>query len=558
MRFWTRRFSVLVVMVVVATGAVGCGASFAELGEERDLPAARHEREMARPETLRGPIVPTVAAPAGEFVAAECPYLAPGYWDMELDGEITDELLESVRCGYLIVPQNRDEPDGPTIELAVAIVASRSLAPFAHPVLYLEGGPGGGAVYDAAWWLDSPLRNERELILIDQRGTGFSRPNLACPELTAYDDEAGEDFLLALARCRDRLEAAGVDLAAYDSVANAHDLADLRAALGIEQWNLLGVSYGTRLALTLAREHPAGIRSMVLDSVYPPDVDSYGEQVVNAAGAIEALLDGCVADRACRRAFPDLRETFFALLAELDTDPLYFEPDDLEYEFWGDESALAIDAYTFVNLMVDMLYDTDMIRFMPWFIDDVAQGNTDWLLEEYWYYSGGEGGDSEFRRRGKDVPNRAAILDADGMFYSVECVEEGYFIDAERAKQVALARGLNPFLVEILLADVEQMAEACAVWLGDRFFTTKPPTQESAIPTLILAGEYDPVTPPAWALHTARWLPNHLYVEMARGGHGLTFFDDCFVDLILQFLDSPIERFDSSCAMWLVQPFETP
>lgn len=218
----------------------------------------------ARPLPAGSPLqADTSVSPAGapRFEPSACPIQIPAG--------------ARVECGFLAVPENRTRPDSRTIRLAVAILKSRSENPAPDPIVYLAGGPGASALLEKplGWWLDSPFPDNRDFILFEQRGTRFSEPFLNCPEEdTAAILDPGENngsYLNAALQCRDRLLSQGVDLTAYNSVASAADLEDLRAVLGYAEWNLYGVSYGTRLALSAMRDNPAGIRSVILDSTLP-------------------------------------------------------------------------------------------------------------------------------------------------------------------------------------------------------------------------------------------------------------------------------------------------
>jgi pimeloyl-ACP methyl ester carboxylesterase len=494
----------------------------------------------------RQPLVST-ASNQGDYavgyVEGDCPFF--------FDADVDPEVLEAISCGYMPVPQDRREPDGLQIEIAVAIIASLSDDPLPDPILYLEGGPGGGALASAESWLESPLREERQIILFDQRGTGYSWPNLGCPELDEIDDSRDRElFLEALTDCRDRLLDLGVDLADYHSAASAHDVADLRQLLEIESWNLLGISYGTRLALTVMRDRPEGVRSVVLDSVYPPNVNAYVEQALTFGGAINLLLDGCAEDPDCDAAFPDLRQTFYELLLELDAEPLYFAADEIDAE-----EDIEVDAYTFVNLLTDALYDTDLIPLLPMLIDDTYYGDYDLLLEEFLL---AEDEEDYGRQRPEDADpvDDNSLADAQGMFYSVECFEEAPFADLDEV--ATLAESLDPLLAGILLEDVFQLFDACAIWLEDAAPALEADPVYSELPVLILAGEYDPVTPPSWARLAAETLPNHFYVELPRGGHALTDTGECMSEIILAFLADPIQEPDLDCIADEVRPFVVP
>ena len=210
-----------------------------------------------------------------------------------------------ISCGYLTVPENRTLSNSPTIELAYAIVdaAEDEGRP---PIVYLAGGPGGSAiddfVADPEGW-QYPFTNARDLVLIDQRGTGYSIPTLDCPELAeevAFEDENPE------VTCHNRLLEEGIDLTAYNTAENAADVAALREELGIESWDLLGISYGTRLALEIMRDYPQGVRSVVLDSVFPPNADTPGEEALAPLWSLQWLFQECANDGYCSENYPDL------------------------------------------------------------------------------------------------------------------------------------------------------------------------------------------------------------------------------------------------------------
>jgi pimeloyl-ACP methyl ester carboxylesterase len=194
--------------------------------------------------------------------------------------------LETASCGYLVVPENRAIPNGRTIRLAVAIVPATTPTPAPEPVVYLAGGPGEDAIQGAKYVIDAELNRERDLILVSQRGTYSSQPALTCAEidefrarnvgLVYYASSTKQEHVEVTQACHRRLAATGADLSAYNTSENAADLADLRTALDIDQWNVYGVSYGSDLALTYMRQHPEGIRAVTIDGVVPPDMVTPG------------------------------------------------------------------------------------------------------------------------------------------------------------------------------------------------------------------------------------------------------------------------------------------
>ena len=185
-------------------------------------------------------------------------------------------------CGYLIVPEDRSNPDGNTIQIAVARFKSTNPNPPDDAMIYLEGGPGGSTLENISLSFDSlfaPYLADRDVIAFDQRGVGLSQPTLDCPELTDMTyamldqritvDESVRLGAEAISACGARLQSDGINLAAYNSVESAADVNDLRQVLGYDQLDLLGISYGTRLALTIMRQQPEGLRAVILDSVWP-------------------------------------------------------------------------------------------------------------------------------------------------------------------------------------------------------------------------------------------------------------------------------------------------
>ena len=242
------------------------------------------------------------------------------------------KALANARCGYLVVPEDRSQPGGGTIRLIVAIVPSRSARPQPDPVVYLAGGPGGIALNEADLAVSIGLNQDRNLILMDQRGTLYSEPALTCPEVDqffvrglglALDAPSTKRLHAAAARdCYLRWAATGRNLSAYNTTENAADFADLRRVLGINEWDVFGTSYGTNLALTLMREHPEGIRSVVLDSVEPPSVVNVGSFWGNAREGFDNLFGACAQKPGCWSGQAGLSETFTRLVHELETHPV--------------------------------------------------------------------------------------------------------------------------------------------------------------------------------------------------------------------------------------------
>jgi len=354
-------------------------------------------------------LLTALACPVWSARAEEVPRFEPTPCpSFDLDQEGTD-------CGFLIVFENRDDPGKRTLRLAVAILRSRSASPHPDPVIYLHGGPGGSAISGASRWLDHPLREDRDFILLDQRATGYSEPAL-CPELSRDDmmvvaedrspEEATAERLALSLACRDALLSSGVDLGSYNSDTSSADLVDLRRVLGYDSWNLYGISYGTKLALTTLRNSPEGIRSVVLDSAYPPGVQAFDHRTLNFVRALKVLFEACASDAACRAAYPDPKESLFATLKDLGERPLTLRV--------GRDGALPVDEFTinaqdFLIAAHQMLYRRPMIALVPFTLEAMRTRNRDALY----------GLVDTFGERASDI-NRAT-------YNLVECYERGPF-----------------------------------------------------------------------------------------------------------------------------------
>lgn len=478
-----------------------------------------------------------------------------GDWD-DFDGEsgvfepdecyYEEDYGVDLECGYVAVPENYADPAGELIYLAVTIVRSPGGARYADPVVYLAGGPGGSATDDVESWLEQSFLDDRDLILFDQRGTGWSEPSLNCIELEYGDDDEVEAALA----CYERLLDEGIDLAQYNSAASAADLDLLRQALGYTEWNLLGVSYGTRLALTAMRDHPQGIRSVILDSVYPPEVDAYEEEPINGVRAFEMVFAGCVADTACQRAFPNLDQMLYDLLDDLQANPVEFTYVD---PWLDEEEDIYLDGVELAGAIFQSLYDTATIPWIPYAIDQLAQGN----YEEAWILLlGGEEGPDYGRRMWLRQDDDEDLTDSEGHFYSVECYEEIPFNSTSEA--AALADAHPSPLIPYLMPDTNSVFNICEVWDVGRAPDIETRPVQSDIPALVLAGDYDPITPPAWAQSAARYLSRSFYFEFPGVGHGV-LDTDCGQTLIADFLNNPRVKPSPACLNRLGPPkFQIP
>lgn len=264
------------------------------------------------------------ADPAFPLTVEACPRPLPA-------GDVEGK---TIICGRLDVPERHAAPDGRRISLAFAVLKSRSHSPAPDPVIYLHGGPGGGAVAELTG-LVAPLfdhyRSRRDVITFDQRAAGISSDMVTCfntLEGNIYDLFAGTGddaaMLKMMSDCAAELKQ-DRDLTAYTTPENARDVQALMRTLGYSEWNLYGISYGTKLALEVMRTAPEGTRSVVIDSVAPPQSKYYDENVLPLVESMDAVVRLCADDAACNAAFPDLKSTIIRVAGELEKSPIRAE-----------------------------------------------------------------------------------------------------------------------------------------------------------------------------------------------------------------------------------------
>jgi pimeloyl-ACP methyl ester carboxylesterase len=444
-----------------------------------------------------------------------------------------------IECGTLTVPEDRSKPDGRQVVMPVATVHTADPNPAPDPVLYLSGGPGGAALVSTERFLRKGQTGNRDVILLEQRGTGLSEPHLDCPEVNEafttilgaaapFDAEkkAGNDALFA---CRDRLRAAGVDLNQYNTSAVADDIADLRIAMGIDEWNLFGVSYGTTDALATMRAHPEGIRSVVLDSVIPLDVGSGAPEVVATYDRVtKVLFDGCAKDARCSAKFPNLAADLSAAVQKLDATPYQSTVEHPVLHRQVPVTVTGADAEAGLFLA---LYDTDLIPQLPNVIE-LFKGDSPGAIVD------------QLAVQAFDFANSIAAADA----AAVNCYDRAKFIDEGDDERVVTE---NPDRGTLMLFSTVSCKDFGVAPAPSGFNDAV----HSDIPTLVLAGEYDPVTPPEQGKHAAETLSHSTYVEFPGMGHGEVFAGpECPEIVFRAFLAAPPAPVDTSCVAAMGPP----
>jgi len=440
-----------------------------------------------------------------------------------LDGEAL-----GFECGYVVVPLRHADPDGPTIRLPVAVRRAAAGAP--DPLLLAQGGPGGDAfqVFSILVQPNSAISTSRDIVIFNQRGTPYAEPELTCPEtdaaladILAADSEEGERlYNEAMAACYDRLRAEGIDLSAFNSLENAADVPFIARALGYDEYNFYGVSYGTLLGLHLMRNHPEGLRSVILDSVAPTDVNFLSELPASEDRVFGEVFAACAADPACAAAYPNLEDRFYALVARYDETPVDLTLTDPET---GQKYDTFLDGRGLRSVIYQLLYVPRMAAVLPRLIADLEAGDMRYL-EAMW---------------------PLLIFDqliAEGMYNSVICAE-----DADIDVAAVPLEGLRPEIAATAADELQSIVDGCARWP----VALLPPSVDdpvvSDIPTLLLSGRFDPVTPPAFAQAAAAGLSHATSLVDPTAAHGVAFQNECVNGIMLAFLSDPSAPVDYSC-----------
>jgi pimeloyl-ACP methyl ester carboxylesterase len=439
---------------------------------------------------------------------------------------------ERVECGYLVVHENRASKSKRTIRLPIAILKSDSADPKPDPVLRTLGGPGGSSLRMVSGRRASPWLRQRDMIIFEQRGTRYAQPSLGCPEVDDANIQSAKQGLsraaarqaevAAAGQCYRRLAAQGIDLSSYNSPESAADIADLSQVLKLDKINLYGVSYSARLALDVIRYYPHGVRSVVLESTMPPEIDYDEVGVDGVVRSLNVLFRECQFNAECSAAYPDLEKEFYTVVANLNQKPITVPTKDPKTSAMID---VRLDGFDFANWIVDYLFSNEPSATVnaPLVVHRAFTGT---MAEPFKRYAGDKLNGSFYSW---------------GMRYSVWCSEEFPFEDRAKIKaQSKKYPGLAGF-------EVMALPDICSVW---KVKAAKPVANEpvtSDIPTLVLAAQYDAYTAPEWGRATAGRLKNSFFFEIPWAGHGPGFSVPCVGSMIADFLNDPAVSPKSEC-----------
>jgi pimeloyl-ACP methyl ester carboxylesterase len=484
--------------------------------------------QFHHPQPATVPAASDTAAPA--VAASALPPAKPQTWQlgsMTLTacqlGQPNSGLSTAAWCDDFPVPENRADPHSRTIKLKLALLRSGAQVVSKDMLVFLAGGPGQAATDSAgaiATMLE-PLRAHRDVLLLDQRGTGGSNA-LTCKDsddATTPDDDDGFDadkMRAAAADCLKQLDG-HADPRYYTTTIAAQDLEDVRKALGSPQFDLIGVSYGTRMAQQYLMRHPDAVRSVVLDSVVPNSLALGEDFARNLDDALKAQFARCTAEPACKKQFGDPDQTLYQLRDALRANPHQVSfRDPQSYQ----TVKRVLDETSLASVVRMFAYTPATAALLPLSIDAAAHGDVGPLLGQ-----------------AKILSSDLSELMGSGMQYSVICSEDADLLTPRPQDANTI---LGTHMIDALKA-------VCSVWpKGTRPADFHQPLKTDK-PMLLLAGQYDPVTPPRYAEEVAKGLSNARVLVLKGQAHSV-MSAGCTPELVKKFVEQlDPKTLDASC-----------
>ena len=456
----------------------------------------------------------------------------------------TAPIDRTVDCGTVTLPLSADAPNGTQIQLPIMIVRS-SESNNNRPLFLLQGGPGGNTIDTFVSIINKPssgLPTDRDLILVEQRGTTETTPTLNCPELSALTAELYATRMTNIQRtdrqmqawqvCADRLRAADVDLSAFNSTANADDIAAVATMLGHESIDLYGVSYGSLLAQHVVARHPTLVHALVLDGVVPMTVNPQTQWMASREQSFAHLFADCAADPACNAQYPELSARLPRLLAQLNTQPLSLAVTDIAT---AATHTIVLSGDDVAGLLFQMMYDDELVRYVPMLIDQIERGDLAAfrsLAGLFLFYDGM----------------------SEGMQATTTCAEES--LPAATDYNVP-ANGMFPLEATLVADDIDFTTRWCAIADVERLDGAVNTMLTSDVPTLVSSGRYDPITPESMVAAVLPGLRNATAIVTPNGAHGAILGNACAASIFRAFLDAPEQTPDTSCLATQTTAFAT-
>lgn len=434
---------------------------------------------------------------------------------------------QAAKCGVLSVPEDYNTPNGRQIEIHFAVIPARSSALRREPIFHFEGGPGASAIeyYGLAWYSAYADLNEvHDIVLIDQRGTGKSA-SLQCTEIAerAFEDLTLDfDLQTEIAESIERAQACLTRLSQtndpqhYITANLARDTDAVRAALGYERINLFGSSYGSWLAQFYLRDFGSRVNAAVLEGVVGPWDRPFLLAPLHADVALRRLFETCAADADCSRAFPDLEQKLEQAVSRLQRAVRVSGTSSLT----GRSYPVVMNAARFLAALRTMLYQGSLLGSVPQAIVQAANG----------VYT---------------LPTTVLIASAEqplsyGMNFSVVCAESVPFYTSDLLEAI-------PESTYFSALPKDTYSDLCAIWRSAELDEAEIAPISSPVPTLFFVGDFDPITPAAFALTTQTRYPNGVLVRFPYQAHTILPYSLCAQRLARAFYADP-SRLDTSCA----------
>jgi len=426
----------------------------------------------------------------------------------------------SARCFEVSVPENWDEPEGRQIDLHGAWIPASSNEAAGKPLLMLAGGPGQAATQAFIPHVRAlgPVRQNHPIVLLDQRGTGQSNA-LQCPEEDMELEPDVESAADSAVRCLETLDA---DTRQYTTHNSVRDLEAVRETLSVGEWHVYGVSYGSRLGLDYLRRHPGAVKTLTVDGVVPAD-EILGPMIAPfAQQSVDRMIERCEADTACREAFPELSEHFQQLMSALADTPQSVE---LRHPRHHEPAQVELTRAKVAQVVRFAAYQPEWLALMPLLLHRAA-AEQDWApLAAQWLLLA------------ESMEDSLSV----GLHYSVICSEDVPFVselgDREQLREPGFL-GQDP---------MEMLQGICSAWpQGDIPADFHEPVRSDK-PVLLLSGELDPVTPPAWGDQAAASLSNARHITLKGKGHNVVHHG-CLPFLLRDFLaGTDPQELDTRC-----------
>jgi len=444
---------------------------------------------------------------------------------LALEPCMVEGIAGDVLCGHQRVWEDRDAKKGRQIELSVIVLRATESPREPDPLFVLAGGPGQAASQIARFsaTLFSEIRRHRDIVLVDLRGTGRSHP-LACPEIAEVP--AGgvfdADWLppVALKRCRERLEREA-NLALYTTEIAMADLDEVRAALGYEQINLYGTSYGSRAAQIYMRDFPQHARTVTLKAVVSPSLAMPATHAVDGERAWQRLVERCAADVTCRTRYPRLDDDFRSIIHALERKPAVVDAKTSD----GRAVKVTLTRGLFGEAFRNALYSPAGAARAPAMVTTMARGDYSPIAETVLLTR---------TLTGSEV--------SAGFFLSVTCTEDVPRIDVARADAAAAGTFGGNYRLQ-------QQRRACDLWVSGRTPRQLGEPVRSQVPALLFSGDQDPVTPPSQGEAVVKYLPNGRHIVVSNNGHAFGSLQGCGEKLMAEFIATKsATQLDATCA----------